>query len=173
MQKPDQRFTNYYLHRDNDPQEVPWLRPADFTNLELKRPIVLVNGAFDLLHRTHMRILFAAARKGGTVVCALDSDGKVRREKGPQRPVLDWIERATTLNYMPVDIIVEIDTRKDMDELMRTLKPNLRVQGQNYHGKPSRYKTRKMFVREGAIHTSDIISRVLENAQTEPPTTSA
>lgn len=169
--KPEKRFTNFFAHRDNQFEDIPWLRPADFKTLSLKRPIVLVNGAFDLLHRTHMRILFAAAHKGGTVVCALDSDAKVRREKGPTRPILDWIERATTLNYMPIDVIVEIDTRKDMDELMRTLKPNLRVQGGDYQGKPSRYRTRKMFVREGTLRTSTIIERICETHDPSKTTT--
>src|SRR5579864_2512667 len=121
-------FDNYYLYRERTYEDVPWVRPGDFILGTLKSPIVLINGAFDILHAPHMRLIFAARHKAGTLVCALDSDEKIRQEKGPGRPILTFVERAASLNYMPIDIIVEINSRKDMDQLITTLKPDLRVQ---------------------------------------------
>lgn len=159
MNKPHARFTNTSLHRESDLRLVPELRPNEFKYLPFPRPVVLINGAFDLLHASHMRLIFAARRKGATVVCALDSDTKVQREKGVGRPILNFNERCATLNYMPIDYICEIRDERDFKTLMIGLQPNLRVQGSEYDKKPSRFPTKKSLVRDGAIHTSSIIKR--------------
>lgn len=153
---------NYFFHRERPDGEVEWLRPTDFRTLTLKRPVVIVNGAFDILHSSHLRALWAARAKAGTLICALDSDDKVHKEKGPQRPIMSFIERAVALNYTPVDYIVEIKTKGDMNTLMHNARPDLRVQGYEYRDVPSRYPTRKMLVRDGAVHTTAIIDRILE-----------
>lgn len=154
---------NYYLHRDSGSTEVPWLRPSEPAKLPLATPVVLVNGAFDMLHSNHMRVLFAAARNAGTVICALDSDRKVRRAKGPQRPIMSFAERAAALNYMPINYIVEIDSEAQMATLVRSLEPLglLRVQGDEYRDQPSRFAARKALVRGGALHTSTLVDRIL------------
>ena len=140
---------------------VEWVRP-DEVHYENRR-IVLVNGCFDLLHTSHMRLLFSARERAGgdgIVLVALDSDEKVQRNKGVGRPVLSWSERAAALSYMPINAICEIDTEEDMDTLVKNLKPTMRVQGADYLGKPSRYPhIPKMIVRNG-ISTSDIIARI-------------
>lgn len=158
----DKRHKNYFLHRESNWEEVPWVRAAALRGHALPRPIVLVNGCFDLLHRTHMRLLFAARAKAATLVCALDTDEKVAKEKGPERPILNFVERASTLNYMPLDLIVPIDNKRDMNTLLAALAPDLRVQGMDYKDKPSDYPTEKMLVREGSIHTGEIVKRIME-----------
>ncbi len=162
-----QRQRNYYLHRDSTPEEVAWVRPADFVGRDLKRPVVLIGGAFDLLHRSHMRLIFAAREKaeGGTLICALDSDRKIKAEKGVGRPVLDWIERATTLNFMPLDYLVEIDGQDDIDALVKAARPDLRVLGMEYKARPSRYRVKTMLVRAGSIHTSELVRRIKERTK--------
>lgn len=162
MSKRSPRFDNYYFHRERDVDEVDWLRPRDFASLTLRSPVVLINGAFDILHAPHMRMIFAARKKAGTLICALDSDDKIAKTKGPQRPILSFIERATCLNYMPVDHIVEIRNEADMKLLMSIVKPDLRVQGADYRDKPSRYKIPKMLVREGHLHTTELVDRIKE-----------
>lgn len=152
---------NYYFYRERDFREPSWIRPADLKDLDLPRPIVLVNGAFDLLHSTHMRLLFNARNKAATLICALDSDEKIKRDKDERRPILNFIERLTSLNYMPLDYIIQINNKNDMDQVVSTLHPDLRVQGEDYANHKSRYPTKRMFVREGKIHTSEIIGRVL------------
>lgn len=164
----NKRFDNFYYHRERDYDEIDWVRPKDFTQLTLKRPVVLINGAYDILTPARMRLIFAAAHKAGTLVCALDTDDKVAREKGPQRPILSFIERAACLNYMPIHYIVPINNKADMTWLIHYLKPDLRVQGADYADKPSRYKTRKMLVREGALHTTTLIERILKRYEKEP-----
>src|SRR5262249_2790040 len=51
------------------------------------RSIVFTNGCFDVLHRGHVRYLEQARALGDMLVVAVNSDGSVRRLKGPDRPV--------------------------------------------------------------------------------------
>lgn len=154
------RFKNYFFFRDRELEEVPWYRPQSDELLELPRPIVLLNGAFDILHTPHMRMIFSAKSKAASVVIALDSDKRIKLAKGPERPILSFTERAAALNYMPCSAIIEIDNEADMHKLIKWLKPDLRVQGADYKDKQSRFKVQKMLVREGSPHSSDIIDRI-------------
>jgi len=164
MPKLPPRLSNYKLARSRFEHELEWYRPSDFSHLTLPRPFVLVNGAFDLLTSSHMRLLFAArhaAGINGTVVVALDSDSKVASEKGDGRPIMSWIERAAALAYMPITCLTEISNREDMDTLITSLKPDLRVQGYEYLSRPTRYPTiPKLFVRDTTLHTSTILNRI-------------
>lgn len=156
---PRSNIDNYYLAREREGERVPWVRVGDFAHLDLPRPVVVVNGAFDLLHSGHMKILFAARQRGGTVVVGLDSDLRVGR-KGVGRPVQSFIERATTLGFMPVDYIVEIERDQDMKALLRATTADLRVQGFDHKGVPSKFpEYTKCFVRNGSMRTSKIIER--------------
>lgn len=151
-----------FLYRETEQRSPLWIRPSEAKYLDIPRPIVLVNGAFDLMHINHIRLINAARHKAATLVCALDSDTKISREKGPERPILTYEERAALLAYMPLDIICEIADDRDMNTLMHGLAPDLRVQGESYRGKSSRYSVPKMFVRESTLHTTELITRILK-----------
>lgn len=139
-------------------KEIPWHRPNTVPK-DIPHPVVVVNGAFDLLHSGHMRIIHEARKKGKTVIAAMDSDERVSR-KGPGRPIQTFIERATTMNFMPVDYIVEIDSDRDMAVLFRNVQPDLRVQGWDYRNSPTKFPAiPKCFVRQGRMRTSEIIER--------------
>ncbi len=157
-----QRQHAFYFHRERTNEEIEWVRPSYFKDTTLKSPVVLINGAFDILTAPRMRLIYAARHKAGTLVCALDSDEKIAMEKGKERPILTFAERAACLNYMPIDFIVPIDNKADMTALIKYLEPDLRVQGADYRDVTSRYKTQKMLVREGGMHTTGLIERILK-----------
>lgn len=168
---PD-RIQNCYYVAERD--EVPWVRPKEFRDIELPRPVVLVNGGFDLLHSGHMKVLFRARRHAaaGTLIVALDSDERMRR-KGAERPILTFVERATALGFMPVDYISEIETDQDMLDLIRAAKVDLRCQGPEYRKMPSKYPWVKKAYISGVgktgkrlgMSTTKIIDRVLKQCR--------
>jgi len=162
--KEPARIKNYRLAKENYDGELPWVRIADFEKLKLKRPIVLLNGSFDLLHSGHMKVIFNARRHGKTLVVALDSDQKVAARK-PGKPICSWIERATSLGFMPVDYLVEINNDEEFVKLVNTVKPDLRVLGAEYRDKPSRIpEVPALFIHDAGVHTSEIVRRI-ENAR--------
>jgi D-beta-D-heptose 7-phosphate kinase/D-beta-D-heptose 1-phosphate adenosyltransferase len=154
---------NWHWAVNRDPSELEWMRAERFRGMQLKAPVVLINGAFDLLHSGHMKVISYAREHAGTLVCAMDSDRRIREAKGPSRPILNWVERATTLGYMPIDYLVEIDSDEEMRDLINSLRPDLRVQGGDYVEHASKYPwLRKMFVTTGGIRTSEIVRRIKE-----------
>lgn len=165
------RYRNYYLFRNRKPEEVTWIRSSDCVELaaNLPRPVVLVNGCFDLLHSGHMRLLFSARLKAGrkgTLIVAMDSDRRVKELKGHGRPILSWIERAVTLNYMPINYLVEFDSTDELRTIIRDLHPDLRVQGDDHIGKKTNFPSlQTCFVRGGGLRTSEIIRRCQETAK--------
>lgn len=145
--------------RDRGEFDVPWVRVSEIVKMDLPRPIIVVNGAFDVLHSGHMKVIFQARRRAATLVVAMDSDDRVSR-KGTGRPIQTFVERATTLNFMPVDYIVEIDSDENMKKLLYGLEPDARVQGQDYRKTLSKYPDiPKFYVRGTGMRTSKIIER--------------
>jgi len=110
-----------------------------------------------------MRIIFEARRKAETLVCALDGDEKILGEKGEGRPIFSFVERATALQYMPIDYLVEVGSADEFRRLIKLLQPDLRVQGYDYANKPGRFPhIPRVFVRDQGIRTSEIIKRCQE-----------
>ena len=160
------RVNNYYWIREKPSNELEWVRAEHTTGEGWPRPIVLVSGAFDLLHCGHMRLLFAAREKAGkgTVLCAMSSDRFVREHYGPGRPILNWVERTAAVNYMPINYIVEIDSQKELTDLIERVKPDLSIEGNIHNEYPSRFPwMRKAYIRSAGIHTEELIQRCVES----------
>jgi rfaE bifunctional protein nucleotidyltransferase chain/domain len=68
--------------------------------------IVLTSGSFDLIHLGHVKYLARAKELGGILVVGVDSDAKIRRRKGEDRPMVPEDERLELLAHQrPVDLI--------------------------------------------------------------------
>lgn len=155
------RVKSYMFVRDRREDGIEWVRAAAFDPTDLPRPLILLNGCFDILHSGHMKLLFQARDRCKTLVVAMDSDRRVREGKGPGRPVLGWIERATALGYFPIDYLVEIDSNIEMRDFINRVRPDFRVQGAEYADQASQYPwLRKIFVRSEGMRTSYIIERI-------------
>jgi cytidyltransferase-like protein len=48
---------------------------------------ILVTGVFDILHSEHKKLLSAAKKLGGILLVGIETDTRVRRLKGPGRPI--------------------------------------------------------------------------------------
>jgi rfaE bifunctional protein nucleotidyltransferase chain/domain len=69
--------------------------------------IVMVEGAFVLLHPGHVELLESARGEGEILVVLLDGDESVRKKKGSNRPVMPEDERAELLAGLAcVDYVV-------------------------------------------------------------------
>ncbi len=163
--KGNRNLASFTWARERSPiiDEVVWYRPEDIASLDLPKPVVLVTGAFDLMHSPHMRLLFTAREKAGhtgTVLVAMNSDKSVSERKGPSRPILSYVERAAALNYMPIDILVEFDTEDELRMLAVDAGVSLQICGPEYFNKPTTADVPVLCIRDGGPHTSDIIDRV-------------
>ena len=160
------RVNNFFWVREKPSQELEWIRAEKADSTDWSRPVVVVSGAFDLLHCGHMRLLFAAREKApkGTVLCAMDSDRLVKEGHGPGRPIMNWVERAAAISYMPINYLVEVDSTKELTELVERIRPDLYMEGNIHNEFPSRFPwLRKAYIRSAGVHTGELIQRCVES----------
>jgi D-glycero-beta-D-manno-heptose 1-phosphate adenylyltransferase len=68
--------------------------------------IVLTSGSFDLVHLGHVKYLAKAKELGDVLVVGVDSDAKIRKRKGDDRPMVPEQERLEMLAHQrPVDLL--------------------------------------------------------------------
>lgn len=88
---------------------------------------VLVGGCFDILHPGHVIFLEKAKKVGDILIVLLESDQKVKKLKGVNRPVHNQRERARVLSALSsVDYIVMLPyiyKEETYDQLILKIKP--------------------------------------------------
>ncbi|MDR2367543.1 MAG: D-glycero-beta-D-manno-heptose 1-phosphate adenylyltransferase [Deltaproteobacteria bacterium] len=93
------------------------------------KKMVFTNGCFDLLHPGHLRYLDQARRLGDYLFIGLNSDGSIRRLKGPGRPVRGEGERAEMLAGLTMVDGLTIFNEDTPLSLIVTLRPDFLVKG--------------------------------------------
>lgn len=96
------------------------------------KKIVFTNGCFDILHVGHVRYLTAARSEGDLLVVGLNSDASVRMIKGDKRPIVVQDQRAEVLASLTCVDYVVLFNEPDPLELIRRLKPNVLVKGEDW-----------------------------------------
>lgn len=78
---------------------------------------VIIGGCFDILHAGHIEFIKHAKELGDNLIILLESDEKVRKTKGKERPVNKQLVRAKILSTLKdVDYIVCLPYFKSNDE---------------------------------------------------------
>ncbi|MDZ4859193.1 MAG: D-glycero-beta-D-manno-heptose 1-phosphate adenylyltransferase [Candidatus Hydrogenedentes bacterium] len=114
------------------------LKPLDALQGELDRlrregkRVVWTNGCFDILHVGHITYLQKAAALGDVLVVGLNSDASVRKVKGPERPIINEIDRAFVLSALECVGLVTIFDEDSPLEILKTLKPDVYAKGGDY-----------------------------------------
>ncbi len=96
------------------------------------RVVVMANGCFDLLHVGHVRYLEAARGHGDLLVVAVNSDGSVRRLKGPDRPMVSQEERLELVAALEAVDYVFLFDDPTLDRILLRLKPQIQAKGTDY-----------------------------------------
>ncbi len=90
--------------------------------------IVLTQGVYDLLHEGHAKYLENAKSLGDILIVGVDSDELTRKRKGPTRPIVPEGERLKMLTHLRhVDIVVLRETKHEIGDLIRLVKPDILV----------------------------------------------
>jgi D-glycero-beta-D-manno-heptose 1-phosphate adenylyltransferase len=90
--------------------------------------VVLTSGSFDLIHLGHVKYLEAAKQQGDVLVVGVDSDEKIRRRKGEDRPMVPEVERLELLAFQrPVDLIFKKEEGEARWALIKAVGPDVLV----------------------------------------------
>lgn len=89
--------------------------------------VVLIGGCFDILHIGHIKFLQEAKKKGDRLLVLLESDERVKKLKGTNRPHFPQEERAIVLASLScVDFVILLSflaTDEDYDKLIGKIRP--------------------------------------------------
>ena len=90
--------------------------------------IVLTSGSFDLIHLGHVKYLAKAKDLGDVLVVGVDSDAKIRRRKGEDRPMVPEQERLEMLAHQrPVDLLYLKPEEEERWALIKAVEPDVLV----------------------------------------------
>ena len=96
---------------------------------------VWVNGTFDILHRGHLELLEFAS-KYGVVRVGVDTDSRVKKLKGNNRPFNSCDDRMYFMSRINgVDSVVSFDNDNELCELIKEWTPDYLIVGSDYKNK--------------------------------------
>ncbi len=92
------------------------------------KKIVMTQGSWDMVHVGHARYLEEASKYGDVLIVGTDSDEKIRRRKGPGRPVVPQEERLEMLTYFrSVDYVVLKPVDVPKYSLIKLVQPDILI----------------------------------------------
>lgn len=90
--------------------------------------VVLTSGTWDLFHVGHAQYLEKAKKLGDILIVGVDSNEKVKKRKGPHRPIVSEDERVKILSHIRhVDVISIKKSSDAKDQLIKAVRPDVLV----------------------------------------------
>lgn len=98
--------------------------------------VVWTNGCFDILHRGHFEMFKFAKSLGAFLIVGIDTDEKVKKSKGQDRPFNCLQDRMFALDSIKyVDEVIPFGSAEELESLIKDLKPEVMVIGSDWKGK--------------------------------------
>ena len=95
--------------------------------------IVWTNGTFDILHPGHIQLFKVARSLGDKVIVATDSDEKIKKDKGFDRPMNDLCYRVAMLEAIKyIDVVLTFNTRQELEDLIQLYQPDILLLGDDW-----------------------------------------
>ncbi len=95
---------------------------------QLGLKIVLTSGTYDLFHIGHAQFLEKAKELGDVLIVGVDSDARVKKRKGPERPIVPENERVLILSHVRhVDVVTLKNLDDPSNHLIKLVRPDVLV----------------------------------------------
>ena len=97
---------------------------------------VWTNGCFDILHRGHIELFKHAKSLGQKLIVGIDSDTKVKKDKGNNRPINNVEDRKFILESIKyIDQVLVFHSKEELENLIKQVKPDIMVIGSDWKNK--------------------------------------
>jgi rfaE bifunctional protein nucleotidyltransferase chain/domain len=132
----------------------------------LSKKTIFVNGCFDIIHIGHIELLKYAKSLGDILIVGIDSDERVKKHKGLERPINNSeIRKKILLSLKYVDTVYIFDSDEKLIEIIKYVKPDTMVVGSDWKDKNvigSKYaKCVKFFERISEYSTTKTIESIV------------
>ena len=98
----------------------------------INKTIAFTNGAFDILHEGHIKILSQAASFADFLIVGVNSDASVKRLKGNSRPVNNEQSRSLILaSLIMTDAVIIFDEDTPLN-IIKKIMPDVLIKGGDY-----------------------------------------
>jgi len=95
--------------------------------------IVWTNGTFDILHPGHIELFKVARALGDKVIVATDTDEKIKKDKGFDRPINDLCYRVAMLEAIKyIDVVHTFGSRQELEDLIELYAPDILLLGDDW-----------------------------------------
>ena len=126
---------------------------------------VWCNGTFDILHPGHIQLFKVARSLGDRVIVATDTDEKIKKDKGDDRPVNDLTYRVAMLEAIKyIDVVLTFGDRKELEGLIQLYSPDILILGDDWRNGDvvgRKYAKEVRFLpRVGGYASSNIVKRI-------------
>lgn len=108
----------------------------DYTRNMPYEKIVWTNGCFDILHTGHIELFKFAKQQGTKLYVGIDSDKKVKQDKGQNRPfntLSDRINLLLAIKY--IDKVIPFNSTEELKTSIKNISPDVMVIGGDWKGK--------------------------------------
>lgn len=113
---------------------------------------VFVNGAFDVLHSGHLDLLNFAGMLGGHLLVAIDTDEKIRYNKGADRPFNNLKNRKHLMSMLkPVTNVVSFNSDEELSDIIKRYEPDVMVKGSDWRGGDNKTYINTVYTLEHSI----------------------
>ena len=125
---------------------------------------IFTNGCFDVIHRGHLE-LFEYAKSLGYLYVGVDSDAKVKLDKGKDRPYNKLKDRIKMLQSLrSIDEVRSFNDTQGLEDLIKEISPDILVIGSDWRGKKvigTQYATKlQFFERINGYSTTSILKYI-------------
>lgn len=114
---------------------------GDWSPLPSYSNIIWTNGCYDILHIGHLELLQKCKQESKKlnnclVFVGLDSDERIKKSKGKDRPINDEVTRISMmLSLKYVDGVFTFDEDNELDNILSDIKPTKMIIGEEYKNK--------------------------------------
>jgi len=128
---------------------------------------VFTNGCFDILHPGHIELFKVGKSLGDKLIVAIDSDEKVKKDKGLLRPINDQHFRKSMLESIRyIDLVLLFNTREELEQLIELYAPDTLLIGGDWREREvvgQKYaKEVKFFNRVGNYSTTRVLQSIAD-----------
>ena len=102
----------------------------------MEEKIIWTNGCFDIIHRGHIELFEYAKGLGSKLYVGIDSDEKVKKDKGEDRPFNKLADRIKVLESIKyIDKVISFDSTEGLENLVKKHKPHVLIVGSDWKNK--------------------------------------